>query len=66
VGEWLDRALTNNLWFNMFPNATVETLVAPASDHYPILVNIAPIPRPHVPKGHFCYENVWQLEPGFK
>jgi len=66
VEERLDRALGNNLWFNMFPNAIVETLVAPASDHYPILVNVAPIPRPHVHKRHFRYENAWQLEPGFK
>jgi len=66
VEERLDRALANNLWFNIFPNATVEILVAPASDHYPILVNVAPTPRLQVPKRHFRYENVWQLEPGFK
>ncbi|XP_039687912.1 uncharacterized protein [Medicago truncatula] len=36
VEERLDRALANNLWFNIFLNATVETLVAPVSDHYPI------------------------------
>jgi len=66
VEERLDRALANNLWFNIFPNATVETLVAPASDHYPIYVNVAPTPRPHVSQRHFCYENVWHLEPGFK
>jgi len=50
----------------MFPNAIVETLVAPASDHYPILVNVVPIPRAQVRKRHFRYENAWQLEPGFK
>ncbi|XP_039684970.1 uncharacterized protein [Medicago truncatula] len=66
VEERLDRALANNLWFNIFLNATVETLVAPASDHYPIYVNVAPTPRPHVFKRHFRYENAWHLEPGFK
>ena len=66
VEERLDHALGNNLWFDMFPNAIVETLVAPASDHYPILVNVAPTPRPHVHKRLFRYENAWQLEPGFK
>jgi len=64
VKERLDRTLDNNLWFDMFPNAFVETLVAPASDHYPILVNVAPTPRPHVHKRFFRYENAWQLEPG--
>ena len=66
VEERLDRALANNLWFNIFPNATIETLVAPASDHYPILVNVAPTPRLQVHKRHFRCENAWHLEPGFK
>jgi len=48
VEERLDRALANNLWFTLFPNASIETLVAPASDHYPILLNRNPLPRPHL------------------
>jgi hypothetical protein len=47
----------------MFPNASVENLVAPSSDHYPILLQCSPKPRP---KKHFRYENAWHLEPGFK
>ena len=66
VEERLDRALANNLWFNIFPNASVDTLVAPASEHYPIFVNVAPTPRPCAFKRYFRYENVWHLEPGFK
>jgi len=66
VEERLDPALANNLWFNIFPNAIVETLVAPASDHYPIYVNVAPSPRPYASKRNFQYENAWHLEPGFK
>ena len=65
VEERLDRALANNLWFNIFPTASVETLVAPASDHYHIYVNLAPTPRLHTHKRHFRYENAWHLEPGF-
>jgi hypothetical protein len=33
VEERLDRALANNDWFGLFPNAKLENLVAPASDH---------------------------------
>jgi hypothetical protein len=35
VEERFDHALANSLWFNFFPEASIETLVAPASDHYP-------------------------------
>ena len=66
VEERLDRGFANNMWFNIFQNAIVETLVAHAYDHYPIYVNVAPTPRPIVSKRHFRYENVWHLEPGFK
>jgi len=66
VEERLDRALANSLWFNFFPEASVETLVVPTSDHYPILLNCRPIPRHHLNKRHFQYENAWHLEPGFK
>ena len=66
VEERLDRAFANNLWFNLFRNASVETLVAPTYDHYPILLNQSPMPRPHHHQRHFHYENAWHLEPGFK
>jgi len=66
VEERLDRALANNLWFNLYPEALVETLMAPASDHYPILIHCRPMPRSHHNKRHFRYENAWHLEPGFK
>jgi len=55
VEERLDRVLANNLWFNMFPNASVENLVAPTSDHYPILLQCFPKPRPTHLKRHFRY-----------
>ncbi|KEH36675.1 endonuclease/exonuclease/phosphatase family protein [Medicago truncatula] len=39
VEERLDRALANVAWFQNFPNASLDNLVAPASDHYPIMLN---------------------------
>jgi len=66
IDERLDRALANNLWFNMFHNASVENLVAPASDHYPILLQCSPKPRPTHHQRQFRYENAWHLELGFK
>jgi len=65
VEERLDRALATNSWFDMFPNASVENLVAPASDHYPILLQCSPRPRPISYQRRFRYENAWHLEPGF-
>jgi hypothetical protein len=62
VEERLDRALANNAWFNLYLNATLENLVAQASDHYPILLNRFPIPSSNL----LCYENVWHIEPKFR
>jgi len=50
----------------MFPNASLENLVAPTSDHYPILLKCSPKPRPIHHARDFKYENAWHLEPGFK
>jgi len=41
--ERLDRALTNEGWFRMFPNLKLENLVALTSDHYPIMLHREPI-----------------------
>jgi exonuclease III len=38
VEERLDRALANDAWSQKFPNAILENLPAPASDHYPIML----------------------------
>lgn len=54
------------MWLALFPNDYVETLVAPASDHYPTLLNRNPLPRHHLCQRNFRYKNAWQLEPGFK
>jgi hypothetical protein len=65
VEERLDRALANNSWLNQFSNALLENLVAPVSNHYPLLLHRCYVSRPHAPPRKFRYENMWQLEPGF-
>ena len=65
VEERLDRALANSNWFNLFPNATLENLAAPASDHYPILLTRVPQIRTLPSARRFRFENSWKLEPGF-
>ncbi|CAJ2669983.1 unnamed protein product [Trifolium pratense] len=64
VEEKLDRALANGSWFQMFPYAKVENLVAPASDHYPILLDRDPAIRSCRPQRKFKFENAWCLESG--
>jgi len=66
VEERLDRTLATSMWFTLFPNVVLENLVAPASNHYPIVLNGNPVQRPHLHKRTFGYKNDWQLEPGFK
>jgi len=58
----LDRALITSSWQNMFPNATLQTLVAPMSDHTPILLQLDPVPwrQPH---RSFKFNNAWLHEP---
>lgn len=45
VEEKLDKALANNLWMHMYPSAKLENLVAPSSDHFPILLDRTPVAR---------------------
>jgi len=66
VEERLDRALANNAWFNLFSNALLENLVAPASDHYSILLHRCHAPRAPIQNRKLRYENVWQMELRFK
>jgi len=60
----LDRALANANWFCMFPNVTVENLVAPTSDHYPLLLKKEETQRIWVPRQTFKFKNAWCVEPG--
>ncbi|XP_045822393.1 uncharacterized protein LOC123915300 [Trifolium pratense] len=53
VEERLDRALANDAWFHKFPNAVLENLPAPASDHYPILLVREPEARTRRARSRF-------------
>ena len=66
VEERLDRALGNEAWYQIFPNATLDNLVAPVSDHYPILLNRIPIVRPTRGTNTFRFENAWRMEPSLR
>ncbi|PNX81081.1 hypothetical protein L195_g037096, partial [Trifolium pratense] len=65
VEERLDRALANDAWFHKFPNAVLENLPAPASDHYPILLVREPESRTRRARSRFKFENAWLVEPEF-
>ncbi|KAL8548304.1 hypothetical protein ACS0TY_007579 [Phlomoides rotata] len=43
VEECLDRAMGNSQWHDLFPNLKLYSLVAPTSDHSPILLDMSPI-----------------------
>jgi hypothetical protein len=58
----LDRALVTSSWQDLYLNATLQTLVAPISDHTPLLLQLDLVPwrRPHC---SFRFNNSWLLEP---
>jgi hypothetical protein len=65
VEERLDRALANDAWFQKFPNAILENMPAPASDHYPILLVCEPGNRISRVRSRFKFENAWLVDPEF-
>ncbi|KEH26190.1 endonuclease/exonuclease/phosphatase family protein [Medicago truncatula] len=58
----LDRALVTSSWQTLYPNATLQTLVAPISDHTPLLLQLDPLPW-RKPYRCFRFNNAWLLEP---
>ncbi|XP_039683467.1 uncharacterized protein [Medicago truncatula] len=64
VEEKLDQALATNSWMQLFPNARLENLVAPSSDHFPILLDRTPEVRSHRVERSFKFENAWRIEEG--
>jgi hypothetical protein len=58
----LDRALVTSSWQTLYPNATLQTLVAPISDHTPLLLQLDPLPW-RQPYRCFRFNNAWLLEP---
>ncbi|XP_057779716.1 uncharacterized protein LOC130998302 [Salvia miltiorrhiza] len=64
VEERLDRGMATQTWRNLFPNAMVSSLLAPISDHAPIILKCNGMPSPLSPR-RFRFENKWCLEPEF-
>ena len=58
----LDRALVTSSSQDLHQNATLQTLVAPVSDHTPLLLQLDPIPW-HKPHHSFRFNNSWLVEP---
>ena len=59
----LDRAVADNLWRDLFMEAKVQHLVAPTSDHAPILLQWIHEP-PREKAGRRCrhYEVAWERD----
>ena len=64
IKEKLDRALVTTFWLQMFPNAKLENLALPSSDHFPILLDKTPVVRTYRAKKSFKFENAWRIEDG--
>lgn len=57
--------MANPAWFSLYPEATLQSLIAPISDHSPILLST--ISRPNrVHRNQFTFDNRWIQEKGFK
>jgi hypothetical protein len=64
--ERLDRALSNDSWRVLFPNAIVQTLPhVEFSDHHPLLLNLSPMVDTHVERP-FRFESAWQTHDSFQ
>jgi len=48
----------------LFPNAKLENLVAPSSDHFPILLDRTSVARSHRVERYFKFENAWRIDDG--
>ncbi|CAN6204103.1 unnamed protein product [Urochloa humidicola] len=57
----LDRGVANSEWSNVFPDATIQHLTTPRSDHKALLLMTRPLER--MMKGKtFRYEIMWERE----
>ena len=63
VEEQLDRDFGNTDWVDMFPNNKLSNLVAPFSDHSPIILQTVVQAKVHSYRG-FKFENAWCREEG--
>ncbi|CAN0888737.1 Transposon TX1 uncharacterized 149 kDa protein [Linum grandiflorum] len=65
VESRLDRAMVNPEWILKYPGGTLRNVIAPVSDHSPILLDSAPQRREHR-VWHFRFENAWRMEAALK
>ncbi|KAI4351428.1 hypothetical protein L6164_005797 [Bauhinia variegata] len=65
VEEKLDGALALSLWLDLFQNASLHNLVAPISDHNPIVLKLFRHKRV-VFKRRFRFKNAWLTEEGLE
>ncbi|GLT85577.1 hypothetical protein SLE2022_037640 [Rubroshorea leprosula] len=64
IKERLDRALINDEWGRLFPNAQLFHGTRIGSDHCPLLLSLKAMPI--ITKKHFRYELKWQLQDGYE
>lgn len=61
VEQRLDRALVCSLWGNLYVKSRLHNLIAPVSNHSPILLDTDGLPyKPRCCR--FRFENAWLLE----
>ncbi|KAG8634086.1 hypothetical protein MANES_17G012850v8 [Manihot esculenta] len=60
--ERLDRACSYTAWSGIFPDALSSILVAPVSDHNPLLVETI-APTCHIGSRRFRFDNSWLEDP---
>ncbi|CAN0825908.1 Transposon TX1 uncharacterized 149 kDa protein [Linum grandiflorum] len=65
IEERLDRAMVNGFWSQVFPHAILRNLIAPVSDHSPILLTTKPVAYHHR-VWRFRFENKWLEEQSLK
>jgi len=62
----LDRAMENEAWSQLFPNARLEWLATTTSDHYPLWLVLEQIIARIGHHIKFKFENAWLVEHRFK
>ncbi|CAN0905267.1 Transposon TX1 uncharacterized 149 kDa protein [Linum grandiflorum] len=65
VESRLDRAMVNAAWIDQFMHSKLQNLVAPVSDHSPLLLDTNPTPK-EKKKWIFKFENAWRTETEIK
>ncbi|XP_073131315.1 uncharacterized protein [Henckelia pumila] len=65
IEERLDRDLVSQTWLDIFPEAKLENLIAPISDHTPLCLSTE-TQVSHYHQKVFRFENKWLEEPDLK